>query len=164
MGSTGESSEEKGWMGRENMNLSVSLADLGSFGSWAALARGQPQAKGSRDGSVMGTSWFLSSIPSLLLSCKAIAMHMTQAVGVVFWSLSAEPVMVLTASTQKYYKVKVVRYHHFSTLILSELVSTASWWETAVPKGGWAGTWGLPQHRPCPHRWVPSHCGQRQRL
>lgn len=65
-------------MGRENVNLSVSLADLGSFGSWAALARGQPQAKGSRDGSVTGTSWILSSIPSLLLSCKATAMHMTQ--------------------------------------------------------------------------------------
>lgn len=35
--------------------------------------------------------------------------------------------MVLTACTQKYYKVNVVRYCPFSTLILSELVSTASW-------------------------------------
>jgi len=43
-----------------------------------------------------------------------------------FVSLSTEPVTVLTASTQKYYKMKVVFCYHFSTLMLSRLVSTAS--------------------------------------
>lgn len=42
-------------MGTENMSISVSLADLGSFVSWAALARGRPQAKGSSFSPWLGT-------------------------------------------------------------------------------------------------------------